>query len=156
MARYRAAFHVFGIIAALVTSCSLLVDDGGLDDGCPVGQKACQGRCVSEDDPDFGCASGSCSPCPAGEGGAASETRVIACVHGECASLCAFGFGCDACDKNLLTDEQNCGDCGIACSPGESCVCGVCMTCTEGDCFDAHSLCGRATSTRPEVETRSP
>ncbi|MSP16408.1 MAG: choice-of-anchor D domain-containing protein [Myxococcales bacterium] len=54
-------------------------------------------------------------------------------------SACFGGFGnCDGvvangCESPLLTDEANCGSCGVICAPGRTCTGGICSgTCGNG------------------------
>ncbi len=65
------------------------------------------------------------------------------------------------CSQNLLTDPQNCGQCGNACDAYELCVAGDCVPCnsdeqdcdgdgwlvSEGDCCDKPGACGSAPET---------
>lgn len=41
---------------------------------------------------------------------------------------------CNAFCRDLMTDEENCGGCGISCSPGEICQAGLCVArCDSGE-----------------------
>ncbi len=57
---------------------------------------------------------------------------VSVCNAGRCAVNCNFGFGdCDGngangCEANLSNNPNHCGGCGVACSPGDSCIAGIC------------------------------
>jgi hypothetical protein len=46
----------------------------------------------------------------------------------------------------LSTDVNNCGKCGVTCSPGQSCVNGICRTCSCSngiqDCNETDVDCG--------------
>ena len=121
-------------------------DDGICEDVpivCDAGELVCQGQCV---DPSVdvehcgGCgnACGDGQICEAGscvdEGG--EEPDPEECPDG----LEACGDQC----VDVMTDDENCGECGNACGDGESCEAGVC----EGDdpqpepCDDGLEACG--------------
>lgn len=65
-----------------------------------------------------------------------NSTGPYACNAGVCDLHCADGWGdCDdridnGCEVSLLTDDDNCGECGIVCAADE--------TCTEGVCVNRH------------------
>jgi hypothetical protein len=68
----------------------------------------------------------------------ANGTR--SCALGACAIACNSGWGnCDGnaqtngCETNLNTSANNCGVCGKICSPGQTCVNGVCLGSTCGN-----------------------
>ena len=54
------------------------------------------------------------------------------CISGVCSIVCNSGFAncnannTDGCEINLLTNNNNCGACGIICTGGQVCVNGVC------------------------------
>ena len=72
-----------------------------------------------------------------------------ACLGGTCKGHCASGFdSCDPanpCETNLMTDNNNCGACGNACSgDGQGCVNGQCAcvaNCGPGGSVDANCHC---------------
>lgn len=106
---------------AAVLGCSLLLDTSDIDAGCGDDRKVCNGRCVSNQDPAFGCRLTRCAPCEL-------PNAVPACEAGECrVRACLYGFGCPDCRANLLTDEFNCGECGTVCASG--------MLCSDGSCI---------------------
>jgi hypothetical protein len=79
-----------------------------VEKNCPPGRQACRGKC-----------------CPKG----------ARCKHGKC--HCRRGR--KRCGKHcvsLQSDAKNCGSCGNACGPGETCVEGTCTspqaTCSDG------------------------
>jgi hypothetical protein len=119
----RAWWVVNGLAGFAALGCSLLVDTSELDEGCPRGQKLCSGRCVSEQDPAYGCNPALCTPC-------ALEHAIPACSDGACVvGACLYGYGCERCSANLLTEEANCGECGKVCSTAERCLAGTCTGC---------------------------
>jgi hypothetical protein len=116
----RALVGACSFLAAL--GCSLLVDTSELDAGCPTGQRLCEGSCVSDTDPAYGCIPGECgAPC--------TKTNAIPhCVDGSCeVKVCRYGFGCPpACNVEVLTNELHCGTCDNDCEEGERCIAGRC------------------------------
>jgi hypothetical protein len=110
---------VLALGAAL--GCSFAVDTSDLDAGCP-GQRLCDGVCVSNEDPAYGCTPGVCGPpCTQPNG-------IPFCDRGECAlKVCRYGFCGPGCDTNYLTSEDACGSCDNSCDPGQRCVNGECM-----------------------------
>lgn len=120
-------FALFGLVGA--TACSLLVDTSELTAQCGAGKKACEGKCVSVDEPFYGCDNG-CTPCPGG------EHIVHECDNGECIFVeCQHGWGCTGCTMNLLTSPSHCGACNYSCPDGEgpaelgwTCGGGVCVS----------------------------
>jgi len=106
---------------ALVIGCSLLVDASDIDARCAPGQKLCDQLCVEIDDPAYGCSVTLCPPCPQ------LSHAIQACDGTQCiVESCEFGFGCDDCSQNLLTSEQHCGGCAVACATGSLCEDGEC------------------------------
>ena len=115
---------VLACVLVASAGCSLLVDTSELDEGCPPDAKLCDG-CVSKNDPAYGCGDEGCEPCP-------TSHAVPICKDGECAAdFCEYGYGCDNCTANLLTEEGNCGECEHRCSAGERCVAGMCVICRD-------------------------
>jgi hypothetical protein len=113
---------LLGLLSWLVSSgCSVLVDAGALEQGCPADTKPCEitpgeWRCVSVTDAQYGCARDSCVPCTLAH---AVETCDLA---GECTvGTCAPGYqNCDlvaknGCEVDLDTSYANCGRCGTSC-----------------------------------------
>lgn len=101
---------------------------------CAVGTCA-KGFADCNGDPSDGCEAdlasvddcGACGiACPAG------DHVVAACTAGRCAGTCAPGWGdCnrrakDGCERDLLSDEKNCGKCGARCIFGR-CELGRCV-----------------------------
>src|SRR5262249_30707492 len=83
-----------GWVAAvgLLLACSLTRSlDSLTNRACPTGQKACDDRCVTLDDPTTGCSAASCTPCQI-------QHAVPTCVDGACGfSRCEANF--DDCDR---------------------------------------------------------
>ncbi|MBI2389119.1 MAG: hypothetical protein HYV09_05840 [Deltaproteobacteria bacterium] len=65
--------------------------------------------------------------------GAGAPNMTAACTTGTCTSACVTGWAnCDGistngCEKNVRTDNANCGACGNACTSGSSCIDGICQ-----------------------------
>lgn len=100
--------------------CVLTTDPDSLSEGCPEGQKHCDGQCVFTSDEEYGCARAGCSPC--GLPNATSQCN----PEGQCAvSSCIGAFSdCDGnanngCEVNLDTDPDNCGKCARVCEDPE-------------------------------------
>jgi hypothetical protein len=119
---------------------------------CTEGQKACDGGCVSVNEPATGCTAADCTPC-------AFDHASASCVQGACAlDKCELSFAdCDGkrengCEVNLATDVKHCADCNNACPDrftcnGTDCACtddrscGFGGTCNQGLCF-CNQECG--------------
>jgi hypothetical protein len=121
------------LLAPLVWAegCSLLVDDEPLTRGCAGDEKACDGRCVSKSDPEYGCDAESCQPCVLPNSTAICDARghcaVAACVdsYEDC-----DGDSANGCEVNLDTDVDHCGACDApACE-----VPGAVAACARGAC----------------------
>ncbi len=91
------------------------------DAGCPPGTKACDGTCVANDKPEYGCDAPGCSPC------ALPFASSVKCEAGRCAAAtCAPGHmhcsgtpedGCEASNLSPMT----CGGCTVACDSSQVC-----------------------------------
>lgn len=99
---------------------------------CGPDAKLCFGVCVSVFDPSFGCAGGSCLPCPGFDG------SIVSCEMGACSvGTGGCGFPYADCDPTIpgcetLVDGSNpmhCGKCFNACPPFAVC-------CPDGICAD--------------------
>jgi hypothetical protein len=100
---------------------------------CAAPLSSCSGSCVdTRYDPQH---CGACGrPC-------AVPNAVAACGSGTCVvGACVPGFGnCDGesgngCETNTQTSAAHCGACGRACSSGQTCADGVCLTpCASGE-----------------------
>lgn len=97
---------------------------------CSSGQTDCSGTCrdLATDVNNCGSCGHACSPAP---------NATVACVAGVCTiSSCVSGFGdCDGdagngCETFLAVDPRNCGACGRACGPTQSCVNFTCVATT--------------------------
>jgi hypothetical protein len=122
----------------VVTGCDPGFADcaGGYADGCETTLGTDQNCTACGDDCPFPHASGSCS------GGA--------CVMGACDpgwGDCSGGAA-DGCETSLSTN-QNCGSCGNACGPSESCQQGSCTDQCTGGTVDCGGVCVD-TSTDPQ------
>lgn len=116
------ASRVLVLCLAGALGCSLMVDTSDLDAGCPEGQRLCDGRCVDDTDPAYGCTPGVCgAPCTKPNG-------IPECVSGVCVlKHCRYGFGCGGCDVDVLMNENHCGSCHNECTRGKRCVNGECV-----------------------------
>ena len=115
---------------------------------CPVGQSCCNGSCVDlQSNPQ------NCGACDQACG--ATQT----CENGKCICIAggeACGNGCcgvgEACCNgacvDLRTDSQDCGACGHACNPAQTCQAGQCVcpgggeACGSGCCAAGQTCCG--------------
>lgn len=106
---------------------------------CSPGHTSCQGVCVDDDDPNYGC--GSCAPCRASHGTATCQNH--ACVMSACDPGYAEcnGKGDDGCETDL-SKATSCGGCSTACA-GDSPVCAP-----AGDSFACSSGCPLTAPTR--------
>jgi hypothetical protein len=111
--------------------------DAPADVACPSGYKSCGGSCVAADSPDFGCTATGCDPCSLNH--ATSVCDKNACTI----QICDNNFSdcntnpADGCEVDLLTNAQNCGNCGEYCvlaNATAKCEQGVCAidTCNTG------------------------
>jgi len=96
--------------------------------GCDGGQQSCHGGCADLESDEANC--GGCGvTCAPGS----------SCVFGDChqddagvtacappTQNCTDGGGLPAACADILSDTNNCGDCGTVCAPGQSCHLGVC------------------------------
>ncbi len=96
--------------------------------GCGAGMTLCGGQCV-----DLQTDMGNCGTC--GEI-CASGLVGVACVQGVCHQISCPAAQVDPCNGHCcdgdcydpLTDHENCGICGNACSSGQVCSGGVCVS----------------------------
>ena len=110
------ARFLYILLLAQAMACSLVLEPGALDEGCPKGMKPCFGKCVSEADPAFGCGQPSCAPCgllhAASTCNAARECSVGMCTQPflDCDKLAYNG-----CEVNSVEDVNHCRDCWVDC-----------------------------------------
>jgi hypothetical protein len=70
-----------------------------------------------------------------------ANNGVAACTNGACTINCNVGYAdCDknalnGCETNLLSDNANCGACGVACVNGAMCYSGACGLCNAPGYF---------------------
>lgn len=111
--------------------CSLLVEADEVSEGCREDQKACDGACVSNTDPQFGCGGKTCQPC-------ALPNATSSCSpEGECfVASCLDSFddcnreASDGCEVNTDTSPEHCG----ACKAPLCEVPGALPACANGEC----------------------
>ncbi len=146
------------VTCLLAAACSLVVDPAGLQRGCAAGTKPCEvapgeQRCVSQSDPEYGCARESCVPCTL------LHAVEVCGGDGECAvGTCEPEFeDCDrapknGCEVDLLSSYGNCGSCGASCDEelrnmpravSSECDRGRCIV---GECKDGFADCDSAAS----------
>jgi hypothetical protein len=133
---------------------------------CSDGERLCDGECVSNDDPDYGCGDAACRPC-------SSRNGTAACAGGACTmSACDPGFDdcnndpLDGCEADL-SRAGSCGACTVACTPlaplcapagaGFACTtaCAPPATLCVDECVDtltSRNHCGACGAACPEVE----
>jgi hypothetical protein len=92
---------------------------------CDTNFHVCGGACASN--AGLGSCGASCSPCPSGLNSTAT------CIGAACGLQCSPGFGdcngvaADGCEVALANDVKNCGACGHACLPGQTCASSACI-----------------------------
>ena len=101
--------------------------DSGNDGGgpsCAAPSRSCpNGTCAAPEDP-RACGA-ACAPCPVPTGGTAVCTPA-----GECEGRCpGTAKACGGACRDVTTDKENCGGCGIACGGGD-CAGGKCQPST--------------------------
>lgn len=118
-------------------------DAGPGSPGCAAGQIACDGVCVSVNDPLYGCGDPSCKPCPSGH-------STMACAAKKCVvSACDKGYAdcnanaADGCETDL-SKATSCGSCNAVCGAANP-LCapaGPSFQCTNGCTPIAPLACG--------------
>jgi hypothetical protein len=105
-------------------------DGGGGTGNCASTQKLCDGLCVSNSDPAFGCTTTFCDPCPKPAHGTAA-CSLGACTVGECDP------GWDDCDgdpntgcEREVNDDLQCGACNRTCALDNA----VASSCQDAKC----------------------
>jgi hypothetical protein len=159
-------------------SCELVVAPGALQNGdCGAGRKACENpgdgvsECVGIDDPNFQCASSSCSPCSLPHAipicGAAGTCAIGSCTQAvnlqgqvvEAWNDCDQSPG-DGCEVDLLHgildsngEVENCGGCGTTCAAANArangCLSGSCVI---NECMPGFVHCDDNPSTGCRIE----
>jgi len=110
---------------------------------CTGSEQCCQSGCTNIDTDPANC--GGCSqPCAAGDTCLGGVCQVPPTCNG--GPVCTGGEKCCAAGcTNTSTDPKNCGQCGLPCVPGDTCVSGVCTapaTCNGGPaCPPGDSCC---------------
>ncbi len=103
------------LIAGIFVSCSLALDTGVLNEGCPEGTKACFGGCVSIRLPEYGCGRAGCAPCALQHATSncsdSNECSVAQCAppFDNCDGIAATG-----CETNTDESAEHCGGCASA------------------------------------------
>jgi hypothetical protein len=102
----------FGI--TLVSACSFAIDLDELENGaCPTGQKLCNKKCISVNDPGNGCGNKSCTPCNLAYANAKCSTSDGSCQIASCTGNSADcdGMAANGCERDLAHDPNFCGSC---------------------------------------------
>jgi hypothetical protein len=105
---------------------------------CAGDELRCSDQCVRKDSPAFGCGIASCTPCDV-------PHAVPKCESGACAvDSCQNGYAdCNAepgCESDLNSPDT-CGDCSIACQPGDVCDAGQCQSACSGGKANCEGTC---------------
>jgi hypothetical protein len=153
VARQGIAIAAVLIFSAL--SCQLVVGTDGITNGqCPSGYKACDGKCVSQTDPTYGCASTDCAPC-------VLRNSYANCFHGACnVSGCVGSYlNCGSqqeCLTDLAHDPNNCSGCGVICPKPTNGTPGcAAMQCAVGGCDDGWEDCNHVYDDGCETNLRN-
>lgn len=109
---------------------------------CGPGTKPCEGTCVLETNPAFGCAETTCAPCSIRNASATCD------LHGKCAiAACDDGYSdCnglipDGCETQVAADPANCGGCAARCElPNATARC-TGAKCSVESCSDGFMDC---------------
>ena len=121
-------------------------------DACPAGEKLCDGACVDESDPTFGCAPYECAPCNLSHASATCSADQLCTI-----AACEADRGdCDhdtfnGCEAVLTTSTLHCGGCDQPCAfanASPSCADGQCAI---GSCYDGYDDCDGDLSTACET-----
>jgi hypothetical protein len=125
-------------------------------------EPSCDDRVINGGETDFDCGGLDCPKCLAGQICLTPSDCVGSeCNAGRCALSCAAGSGnCDgdasnACEANLRTDSDHCGDCATVCSltnATASCVAGVCRV---ESCTPPFADCNGSPEDGCEVNTKT-
>lgn len=156
-----------GLIAALLASCSLTIDESELGGGdgtleCSSSEKTCDvegvAQCVGLDDPSFGCSRPGCTPCSLPKATAICNPETGACVVGACNGTWE---NCDrvasnGCEINVADNVDNCGECGKRCParPNAEVACGG-TSCYIRRCTLDYKNCNDEFEDGCEIDTRT-
>jgi len=129
------------------------MDDGGCasasdNDESNCGDGVCEGgEIVADCNEDCNCTARSGFCCEVGmtcEANLISDTECTSCCDTECVECIPETEICDDIDHDcdgdplngfdLISDDSNCGECGIECSDTQSCIESVCEDCTDEIC----------------------
>jgi hypothetical protein len=100
---------------------------------CPAGAIDCNGTCVNPTSDKNNC--GAC-------GNVCAGNALGVCLSSVCRTACSlgnpslgvngYGLSCNGACVDATRDVNNCGNCGAACGPGQSCNMGQCVACQGG------------------------
>lgn len=117
--------------------------------GCPYGQTFCGSYCTNlkTSGEDCGTCGNVCPPNTKPDPPEEWNAGYASCTGGQCNYQLAcrdewgdcngdLGVeGGDGCERDILSDPDNCGSCGAKCAPGEACVYGKCECQCGGSCY---------------------
>jgi hypothetical protein len=121
---------------------------------CNAGYGNCNGTLTDGCETNLGTSASNCGACNslcslpnATAGCVASACTIASCNagYGNCDGLAANG-----CERNLNSDNANCGACGNACSAGQLCSAGVCVTSCGSGQTSCSGVC-RSLATDPDA-----
>lgn len=152
-------------LAALLSlaSCLVVFDADRLNEGCPEGEKNCDGVCVSTQDPEFGCARATCAPCVLGSlhileavCGSDGDCGVASCEdpYSNCDNVPSNG-----CEVNLETSNEHCGRCNQSCTelfpnkPHVAATTCIIKNCAVDYCDEGFADCDKVFGNGCEVNT---
>lgn len=123
-------------------------DDAAAPDGvvaCRADEHRCGGRCVSDDDPAFGCGAADCAPCVVDH--ASATCSLGACAVGKCETGRADcnQSAADGCEADLSLFET-CGACNVSCTTERP------LCAPVGETFGCITGCPSDTPQRCEAE----
>lgn len=136
-----AARRCAALLFVVVPGCTVSLDLAELQEGCPEGTKACDSTCVTLDDPAYGCAAESCTPCRVTGGTARCD------ADGECAiATCKEGFkACDGACVSASNPLYGCArnGCDPCILPDATATCTSTGECGVGSCIGRRGDCNR-------------
>jgi hypothetical protein len=121
--RFSLAITAVGAVVA----CTLMVDAGALEEGCPAGEKTCETapgefQCVGLDNPLFGCDSLLCAPCNLWKAHVRCSSNTGKCIKAgcigdweDCIPDVETATSTLGCETDLRSTAAHCGSCNNNC-----------------------------------------